>query len=74
MRKLWSFLQQEKNRQVLGWLGGGIVLAFGLWAAVTFFNSPQESQKTYGPNSPAISHTKGNISITNDPAPRDSGQ
>jgi SEFIR domain-containing protein len=41
VRKLWLFLQQERNRQVLGWLSGGvIVLAGGLWAAVTFFYSP----------------------------------
>jgi hypothetical protein len=40
-RELWRFLQQEKNRQLLGWLGGGvIVLAGGLWVVVTFFSSP----------------------------------
>ena len=41
VRTLWRFLRQEKNRQLLGWLGGGVViLAGGLWAAVTFFYSP----------------------------------
>ena len=34
MRKLWWFLRQEKNRQVLGWFGGGPLssqVAFGPW-------------------------------------------
>jgi hypothetical protein len=40
VRKLWPFLQQDKNRQVLGWLGGGVVVfAGGLWAVVNFLSS-----------------------------------
>jgi hypothetical protein len=40
-RRLWPFPSKEKNRQVLSWLGGGVVvLASGLWAVVTFFYSP----------------------------------
>jgi hypothetical protein len=34
VRKLWWFLRQEKNRQVLGWFGGGPLssqVAFGPW-------------------------------------------
>jgi hypothetical protein len=47
VRTLWRFLQQEKNRQLLGWLGGGVViLAGGLWAAVTFFYSPHPALQT----------------------------
>jgi TIR domain len=43
VRKLWSYVQQEKNRQVLGWLGGGVViLAGGVWAMVTFFSAPSD--------------------------------
>ena len=39
VKKLWLFLQ-HKNRQVLSWLGGGIVvLAGGVWVVVTFFYS-----------------------------------
>jgi hypothetical protein len=41
VRNLWRFLQEEKNRQILGWLGGGVVvLAGGVWVVVTFFYSP----------------------------------
>jgi SEFIR domain-containing protein len=47
VRKLWSFLQQEKNRQVVGWLGGGvIVLAGGVWVVATFFYSPRPPPQT----------------------------
>lgn len=35
MDDLWSFLLDEKNRTVLGFLGGGVVvLAGGAWAIV----------------------------------------
>jgi len=38
MGRLWKFLRQERNRQVLGWLGGGlVVLAAGLWTAFVYF-------------------------------------
>jgi hypothetical protein len=76
VRKLWSLL----HRQVLGWLGGGVVLAGGVWVVVTFFYSPHSPpqapplyQETHG-NSPTISRITGNVSITNDPPPRESGQ
>jgi hypothetical protein len=35
---LWKFISQKRNREVLGWLGGGlVVLATGLWAAIVYF-------------------------------------
>jgi hypothetical protein len=41
VRALWRFLRQEKDRQVFGWFGGGlVVLAGGVWAVITFFSSP----------------------------------
>jgi hypothetical protein len=36
MASLWSFIAQPKNRQILSWIGGGIVaVAVGAWAVVT---------------------------------------
>lgn len=37
MRRLWSFLRLKRNREILGWLGGGAVVVIGgLWTAYTF--------------------------------------
>jgi hypothetical protein len=34
---LWGFLRDKSNQQVLGWLGGGLVVAVtGLWAAFVY--------------------------------------
>jgi hypothetical protein len=34
MNSFWRFLRDKRNQQVLGWLGGGLVVAVtGLWAA-----------------------------------------
>ncbi len=44
--KLWRFLQEKRNRQVLGWLGGGTVLIAGcIWTVVTFFFSPNAARQ-----------------------------
>jgi hypothetical protein len=41
MSRLWSFLGEERNRQILGWAGGGLaVVAAGLWAVVTYLHPP----------------------------------
>ena len=35
---LWGFLRDKRNQQVLGWLGGGLVVAAtGLWVAFVYF-------------------------------------
>jgi hypothetical protein len=43
MSSLWEFIRQKRNREVLGWLGGGLVVAAtGLWAAIVYFFPPQK--------------------------------
>jgi hypothetical protein len=43
MSSLWEFVRQKRNREVLGWLGGGLVVAAtGLWAAVVYLFPPQK--------------------------------
>jgi len=38
MNSFWRFLRDKRNQQVLGWLGGGLVVAAtGLWAAFVYF-------------------------------------
>jgi TIR domain len=43
MNRLWDFICQERNRVMLGWLGGGLVVtATGIWAAFVYFFPPQK--------------------------------
>jgi hypothetical protein len=46
MNTMWRFLRGKRNQQVLGWLGGGLVVAAtGLWPAfVYFFRLPASEQ------------------------------
>ena len=38
---VWRFLSKDKNRAVLGWVGGGVVIVIGaLWAAFVYFMPP----------------------------------
>jgi hypothetical protein len=47
MQSLWSFVAKPKNREVLGWIGGGAVaLAAGAWAVVTYVWPAHEPGKT----------------------------
>jgi len=46
MDSFWRFLRDKRNQQVLGWLGGGLVVAAtGLWAAFIYFYPSVESSK-----------------------------
>jgi hypothetical protein len=41
MGKFWSFLLDKANREVLGWIGGGLVVAAaGLWAVIVYVFPP----------------------------------
>ena len=45
MNAFWRFLRDKRNQQVLGWLGGGLVVsATGLWAAFVYFFPPGKSE------------------------------
>jgi hypothetical protein len=44
MNSLWRFLRDKHNQQVLGWLGGGLVVAAtGLWVAIVYFFPPSKA-------------------------------
>ena len=46
MASLWSLVAQTKNRQVLSWVGGAIVvLATGAWAVITYVWPASEAPK-----------------------------
>jgi hypothetical protein len=47
---LWGFLRDKRNQQVLGWLGGGLVVAAtGLWVAFVYFFPPPNSREAKSP-------------------------
>jgi hypothetical protein len=51
MSGLWSFLSAKSNREIIGWLGGGIVIVIaGLWTAFVYFNSPKGNTSGVGGN------------------------
>jgi len=53
---LWGFLRDKSNQQVLGWLGGGLVVAVtGLWAAFVYFFPPGKSSEAKAPAPTAVS-------------------
>ena len=69
MNSFWRFLRDKRNQQVLGWLGGGLVVAAtGLWAAFVYFSPPVKSFETTSsqPAAPAVQANCGGIAIGRD--------
>jgi hypothetical protein len=47
MNSFWRFLRDKRNQQVLGWFGGGLVVAAtGLWVAFVYFFPSVKSPET----------------------------
>ena len=62
MNAMWRFLRGKRNQQVLGWHGGGLVVAAtGLWAAFVYFFPPVKS-----PTPPSVQANCGGIAIGRD--------
>jgi hypothetical protein len=77
MLRLWRFIKDRRNQQLLSWLGGGaVVVATGIWAVVTFFFAPDNKEPqapgmtTMGPQSPNVKDTKGDVNINYGPGAR----
>ena len=68
MNSFWHFLRDKRNLQVLGWLGGGLVVAAtGLWAAFVYFvplKSPEATSSE--PMPPSVQANCGGIAIGRD--------
>jgi hypothetical protein len=46
MHAFWTFIGKPKNRQVLAWVGGGVItVAAGGWTVVTYVWPAHESPK-----------------------------
>lgn len=64
MNTFWRFLRDKRNQQVLGWLGGGlIVAATGLWAAFVYFFPAPKSPGAKFPEPPSVQADHGGIAI-----------
>jgi hypothetical protein len=47
MNSLWSFFAKSRNRQILSWVGGGLVaIAAGAFAVVTYLWPAQDAAKS----------------------------
>ena len=56
--RLWKFIRNTKNREIISWFGGGIaVVAAGIWAVVVFFFLHQEKPATLSPTTVTQSGT-----------------
>lgn len=56
MSAFWQFLRDKRNQQVLGWLGGGLlVAATGLWAVFLYFYPTAKSFETRALESAPVS-------------------
>jgi hypothetical protein len=69
MNAFWRFLRDKRNQQVLGWLGGGLVVAAtALWAAFVYFFPPVKSPeaKSPEPTPPSVQANCGGIAIGRD--------
>jgi len=43
MSTLWTFVQNKKNREVLGWVGAGLAVVIGgPWTAFVYFSPPNK--------------------------------
>jgi hypothetical protein len=62
----WQFWRDKRNQQVLGWLGGGLVVAAtGFWVAVVYFFPPSKlpEAKSSEPMPPTVQADCGGVAI-----------
>jgi hypothetical protein len=77
MNVTWRFLRDKRNQQVLGWLGGGpVVAATGFWAIFVYFFPAGKSAeaKSPEPTPPSGQANCGGIAIGRDVMARPSRQ
>jgi hypothetical protein len=66
MASLWSFLGKTRNREVMGWIGGGMVtVAVGAWAVVTYVWPSHEPQPACAQQGIAIGGGVSGSTVTN---------
>jgi hypothetical protein len=66
MNSFWQFLRDKRNQQVLGWLGGGLVVVVtGLWVVIVHLFPPPKSSETKvsGPVPVSVQADRGGIAV-----------
>jgi hypothetical protein len=59
----WAFLKDSANREILGWIGTGIVaVAGGLWAVVSFYSKKDDD----GGSTPSVRADRKSVAIGRD--------
>ena len=66
LRSLWKFIRDGENRQILSWLGGGVVIIVpGIWAALNYFFPHADNKPAAGPTA-AITQSASGIASGRD--------
>src|SRR5919201_4868862 len=61
LRPLWKFIRDGKNREIISWLGGGVVVIVpAIWAAFNYF-SPHADNRTAAAPTPSITQSASGI-------------
>jgi len=61
MSGLWAFLGVKKNRDLIAWWGGGVVIVIaGLWTAFVYFHPPKSDG---GEGKGGVSASQGGVSV-----------
>jgi tetratricopeptide (TPR) repeat protein len=61
LRPLWKFIRDGKNREIISWLGGGVVVVVPvIWAAFNYFFSHADNKPAAAPT-PAITQSAPGI-------------
>jgi tetratricopeptide (TPR) repeat protein len=69
LRPLWKFIRDGKNREIISWVGGGVVVIVpAIWAAFNYFFSHADHQPAAAPT-PAITQSvqSGRDTVINAP-------
>jgi hypothetical protein len=64
MNSFWRFLRDKRNRQVLGWLGGGLVVAAtGLWAVFVYLFPSAPDTRASHPDPANVQADCGGVAV-----------